>query len=104
MGEKYSCPELATKLNQGTSIEDALNQLWEERLNTVEQQQTKYQNWLRSKIKRFSFTRALNALANPSDRAAQEAAAYEREVSEAIKTYGKPASGILYPTKCYLEI
>ena len=34
-------------------------------------------------IKQFSFLRALNALANPTDRQAQEAAAFEREVSDA---------------------
>ena len=107
MGEKYSCPELAQKLNQeGTSIEDArhaINTYREDRLNNVEQQiQTKSAEvgLDQKEIKRFSFTRALNALANPSDRAAQEAAAYEREVSEAAsKTYGKPASGILVPNE-----
>tara|TARA_Y100000813_G_scaffold100465_1_gene71742 strand:+ start:1056 stop:3806 length:2751 start_codon:yes stop_codon:yes gene_type:complete len=51
-------------------------------------------------IKRFSFLRALNALANPTDRQAQEAAAFEREVSEeASKRYDKPANGILVPNE-----
>ena len=51
-------------------------------------------------VKRFSFLRAINALANPSDRQAQEAAAFEREVSaEASKRYDKPASGILVPNE-----
>ena len=51
-------------------------------------------------IKRFSFLRALNALANPTDRAAQEAAAFEREVSDAAsKKYEKPANGILVPNE-----
>ena len=51
-------------------------------------------------IKRFSFLRALNALANPTDRQAQEAAAFEREVSEeASKRYEKPANGILVPNE-----
>jgi len=48
----------------------------------------------------FSFLRAINALANPADRAAQEAASYEREVSEeAAKRYGRPAKGILIPNE-----
>ena len=51
-------------------------------------------------IKLFSFLRALNALANPTDRAAQEAAAFEREVSDAAsKKYEKPANGILVPNE-----
>ena len=51
-------------------------------------------------IKQFSFLRALNALANPTDRQAQEAAAFEREVSDAAsKKYEKPANGILVPNE-----
>ena len=51
-------------------------------------------------VKKFSFLRALNALANPNDRAAQDAAAFEREVSdEAAKRYDKPANGILVPNE-----
>ena len=51
-------------------------------------------------VKRFSFIRALHALSNPADRQAQEAASFEREVSEeAAKRYDKPASGILVPNE-----
>ena len=51
-------------------------------------------------VQRFSFLRAITALANPTDRNAQEAAAFEREVSEeASKRYDKPASGILVPNE-----
>lgn len=49
-------------------------------------------------IKRFSLVRAINALANPTDRRAQEAAKYEFEVSnEAAKRSNKEARGILIP-------
>lgn len=49
-------------------------------------------------VKRFSFVRAMNALANPTDRKAQEAASYEREVSEvAARAAGKSAQGIFVP-------
>lgn len=49
-------------------------------------------------VKQFSFLRVLNALANPTDRKAQEAAAYEREVSDAAaKVSGKSARGFLVP-------
>ena len=49
-------------------------------------------------IKNYSFARALHALANPRDARAQEAAAYEREVSEAAATRaGKPSQGLMVP-------
>ena len=47
----------------------------------------------------FSFLRALHALANPGDRKAQEAAAFERVCSEAAgRRLGKSPQGILVPT------
>lgn len=49
-------------------------------------------------IKQFSFVRALHALANPHDRAAQDAAGYEREISNAAaKAGGKAPQGIMVP-------
>ena len=47
----------------------------------------------------FSFLRAINALCSPVDRAAQEAAAFEREASDAVaaKT-GKSARGFYVPS------
>jgi len=51
-------------------------------------------------VKQFSFLRAINAIANPNNRLAQEAASFEREASEAVaKKRGKPASGILVPVE-----
>lgn len=48
--------------------------------------------------KAFSFLRALHALANPNDKAAQEAAAFERECSAAAaQKRGKDQRGILVP-------
>lgn len=48
---------------------------------------------------RFSFMRAINALANPADRNAQEAAAFERECSDAVaEKVGKRAQGIFVPS------
>lgn len=107
MGEKYSCPDLAHKLNQeGASIEDArhaINTYREERLNNVEPTQIQKAPEVgldQKEVKKFSFLRALHALSNPTDRQAQEAAAFEREVSEATsKKYGRPAGGILVPNE-----
>lgn len=49
-------------------------------------------------IKQYSFVRVLNALANPRDRVAQEAAAYEIEASTAAADKaGKAARGIMVP-------
>ena len=48
--------------------------------------------------KRFNLARAISAMVNPSDRRAQEAAAYEFEVSEAVaQRSGRAAQGILMP-------
>lgn len=48
----------------------------------------------------FSFVRAFNALANPGDRKAQEAASYEREVSDAVAAkQGRSAQGFFVPTE-----
>ena len=49
-------------------------------------------------VKRYSFMRALNALANPADAAAQRAAAFERECSEAAtRASGKQSQGLMVP-------
>ena len=49
-------------------------------------------------VRRYSVVRALNALANPGDVAAQRAAAFERECSEAAaKKQGKQARGFMVP-------
>jgi hypothetical protein len=46
----------------------------------------------------FSFLRAIRALANPADRAAQEAAAFEFEASDAAaEVQGRDAQGIMIP-------
>ena len=49
-------------------------------------------------VKRFSLVRAIRALANPSDRKAQEEAAFEFEASRAAADmYGSTAQGIMIP-------
>ena len=51
-------------------------------------------------VREFSFQRAINALANPGDRRLQEAAAFERECSEAAaQRAGKVAQGIMVPSE-----
>lgn len=48
--------------------------------------------------RQYSFVRAINALANPGDRKAQEAAAFERECSDAVAAkLGRAAQGLFVP-------
>lgn len=50
-------------------------------------------------VKQYSVMRALNAMANPTDRAAQEAAGFERAASDAVgKKMGKTARGFFLPS------
>lgn len=50
--------------------------------------------------KSFSLVRAIHALANPTDRAAQEAAAFEFEASAAAaRAYGVTAQGLMVPAE-----
>lgn len=52
----------------------------------------------RAEVKRYSLIRALHALANPADAAAQRAAAFERECSDAVSSkLGKSARGFFLP-------
>jgi len=54
----------------------------------------------KKEVREFSLVRAIRAMANPSDRRAQEAAAFEFECSaEAAKQYGKAAQGIMLPAE-----
>jgi len=54
----------------------------------------------KKEAQRFSFMRALNALANPKDRQAQEAAAFERDCSEAYGAkLGRQAQGFFVPVE-----
>lgn len=49
-------------------------------------------------VRRYSLTRAMNALANPQDTQAQNAAAFEWECSaQASRQLGKPAQGLIVP-------
>ena len=51
-------------------------------------------------VKRYSLLRAINALANPTDRNAQRAAAFELECSEAAqRQYGQSAQGVMVPNE-----
>ena len=107
---QHGAEQLTEKLiKDGTSVDDANRQI----LDLISKRSEASNTPIRStdmssnevgleakEVKRFSFIRALHALANPADRQAQEAASFEREVSEeASKRYGKPANGFLVPNE-----
>jgi HK97 family phage major capsid protein/HK97 family phage prohead protease len=53
----------------------------------------------KKEVQRYSWMRAINALASPNDTYAQQAAAFEREVSDAVaKKTGKPSKGLFVPS------
>ena len=107
---QHGAEQLTEKLiKDGTSVDEANRQI----LSLISKRSEASNTPIRStdmstnevgleakEVKRFSFIRALHALANPADRQAQEAASFEREVSEeASKRYGKPANGFLVPNE-----
>jgi hypothetical protein len=52
----------------------------------------------KKEVRQYSVVRAIRALANPSDRAAQEAARFELEASDAAaRAYGQSAQGVMIP-------
>ncbi len=52
----------------------------------------------KKEVRQYSVVRAIRALANPTDRAAQEAARFELEASEAAaRAYGTTAQGVMVP-------
>ena len=108
MGEKFGMSDLSRELiDGGRSVDEAREAILskiEIRNEVMEQpiaaQQTPVVLNHEEDVKHFSFVRALNALANPADRHAQEAASYEREVSDATaKRYGRSPAGFLVPNE-----
>lgn len=103
LGERFKQQDLArTLIDSGKSLDEARAAILES--ISVEQKPvtgTETDIGLTQKeVREYSFLRAMNALANPGDRAAWEAAAFEREVSEAgAKAAGKSSRGIFVPSE-----
>lgn len=105
LGTRFNNPELAAQyVRDGGSPEDmqqALLKQFETRTQQPISEQTRNSNigMNDNEIRNFSLMRAVRALANPHDRRAQEAAAFEFECSEAAqRSYGREAQGILIPS------
>lgn len=100
LGQRHGQSELAHKaIAEGTSIEEfrgaVLEKIGSER--ALEAQEI---GLTKQETKRFSLVKAIHALANPTDRRAQEAAAFEFEASRAAsEQYGRSAQGIMLPAE-----
>lgn len=100
LGEKFAQKDLARQLIDGGKSLDEARAIVLDRMGDVKPvaQPSADIGLTAKEVKSFSFMRAINALANPGDRAAYEAAGFEREVSEAAaKAAGKTARGIFVP-------
>ena len=97
LGAKHNKRDLAeAALSAGKSIDQFRGEL----LEAIGNQPLENKEVGLSKKERqnYSVVRAIRALANPTDRAAQEAARFELEASEAAaRAYGTTAQGIMVP-------
>lgn len=108
MGEKYKCDALARQaVIDGTSV-DAFRQIALDHINgqgagraaaPLSDNTPAATIGLNDRDQRnYSLMRVVRALANPNDRRAQEAAAFEFECSRAVETqFSRTAQGILIP-------
>ncbi len=101
LGERFKHADLArTLIESGKSLDEARAAFLES--IQVEQKPVTGKEadigLSQKEVREYSFLRALNAMANPSDKSAWEAAAFEREVSEAgAKAAGKASRGLFVP-------
>lgn len=101
LGQRFNAADLSRKLiNEGVAL-DAARAAFLEEIKVDQKPLTGKEadvGLTDKEVRQFSVLRALNALANPSDKKAWEEAAFEREVSEAAsKAAGKSARGIFVP-------
>lgn len=114
MGDKYDCRDLASKaIKDGNSV-DEFREIVLEHINTRQTKPGTATARRDSKpladmpsgaigmqeadVRKYSMMNVIRALANPNDKRAQEAAAFEIEMSHAAaRQLGKEAKGILVP-------
>ncbi len=97
---KHNKRDLADKaIGDGISVEEFRGVLLENISNNTPLETPSEIGMTKEEVREFSLVRAINALANPTDRKAQEAAAFEFECSnEAARQQGKTAQGIMMPS------
>ena len=100
LGARHNKSDLAQKaIAEGQSIEEFRGELLEA-VGSTRALEEKEIGMSQKEVKKFSLMRAIHALANPTDRRAQEAAAFEFECSRAAaEAYGRTAQGILLPAE-----
>ena len=98
LGARHNKSDMAQKaISEGRSIEEFRGILLDE-IKSTEGLESQNIGMTRNEVKRFSLVRAINALANPHDRRAQEEAAFEFECSRAAADqYGRTAQGVMLP-------
>lgn len=100
LGARHKMGALATKaIAEGASIEDFRGQVLEQ-IGSNQSLENNEIGLTEKQTQRFSLMRAINALANPHDRRAQEAASFEFECSRAAgELYGRTAQGLMLPVE-----
>ncbi len=98
---KHNKRDLAHQaISEGKSVEEFRGILLDNISNDTPLETPKEIGLTEKETKRFSILRAINAMANPTDRKAQEAASFEFEASEAAqRAYGATAQGVMLPSE-----
>jgi len=99
LAARHNKRDLADKaISNGVSVEEFRGQLLNELANNTPLDTPSNIGMNEKEVKRFSLVKAIRALANPTDRRAQEAAAFEFECSTAAgQAEGKTSQGIMLP-------
>jgi HK97 family phage major capsid protein/HK97 family phage prohead protease len=97
---KHNKRDLADKaISDGISVAEFRGILLENISNNTPLETPSEIGMTKEEVREFSLVKAIRAMANPSDRKAQEDAAFEFECSrEAARQYGKDAQGIMLPS------
>jgi HK97 family phage major capsid protein len=98
---RHNKRDLADKaISDGISVEEFRGVLLENISNNTPLETPSEIGMTKEEVREFSLVKAIRAMANPSDRKAQEDAAFEFECSaEAARQYGKDAQGIMLPSE-----
>jgi HK97 family phage major capsid protein len=100
LGARHNLSDLAREaIKSGKSIEEFRGDVLD-KIGSTQALESQDIGMQKEEVRNFSLVRAIRALANPNDRAAQEAAAFEFECSRAAaEQYGRTAQGILLPAE-----
>jgi HK97 family phage major capsid protein len=101
LAARHNKRDLADKaISDGISVEEFRGVLLENISNNTPLETPSEIGMTKKEVRQFSLVKAIRAMANPSDRKAQEEAAFEFECSaEAARQYGKDAQGIMLPAE-----